>query len=258
MKKIFTLLVAVILLTLSASPALGAPKAKVELLTKKTAAIVEGGTSWVALSWTAKKADATDFRVVAKSNTRGVTIAYPTTTGDHTSLMDNDTLSDGEIDYTSLQISVPYGSKDVKLTVEATWTSDGKTKNKNYKVKVPVAKFNGEDIAQSTDHAGSVPVGTPVWLGVDWTGIAPIVEDVQMTVSSPDGAVITYPENTGTYTSLHYNDTLDAGETDVARFLVDASNMDPGTYTLNLELSYTKGTDNKSVEGKVSFEVTGE
>ncbi len=134
--------------------------------------------------------------------------------------------------------------------------TDGKTESKKYKVKVPVAKFNGDDVAQSTEHAGSVPVKEPVWLGADWTGVAPTIEDVRMTVSSPDGATITYPKY-GTFTSLHHSDTLVAGETDTARALVDASSLKPGTYTLYLELTYTKGNDKKSVEGKVAFEVTG-
>jgi len=181
-------------------------------------------------------------------------------TDPYSSLWDNDTLSDGEIDFTSLQVSVPYGSKDVKLIVAATWTSDGEKQSKEYKVKVPVAKFSGDDIAQVTTSAGSVSAGSPDWLGVEWTGIAPVLENVRMTVNGPVGAIISYPEidkQPGTYTSLHYNDTLVAGETDIARFKVDASGMAPGTYAIDLELSYTKGTEAKAVKGQISFKVTG-
>jgi len=269
MKKTLTVLLAATLLVSFATPALAADKAQaelkpmkttVELKTRTTAAVVEGDTAWVQLSWTAKNTDATDFRITASTRTPGVTISYPTNTGTYASLMDNDTLAVGEIDFTSLQVSVPYGSRNVGLTVAATWTADGVKQRNRYKVKVPVAKFKGDDIAQVTTSAGSVSVGTPAWLGVEWTGIAPVLENVKMTVNGPAGAIISYPEidkQPGTYTSLHYNDTLVTGETDIARFNVDASAMRPGTYTIDLELSYTKGTEAKAVKGQVSFDVTG-
>jgi hypothetical protein len=257
MKKALTVFLAAALLATFATPALAGDEAKVQLKTKKTAAVVEGDTAWVAISWTAKKADASDFRITASTNTAGVTISYPENTDPYSSLWDNDTLSDGEIDFTSLQVSVPYGSNSVKLIVAATWTSDGEKQSKEYKVKVPVAKFSGDDIAQVTTSAGSVSVGSPDWLGVEWTGIAPVLGTVKMTVNGPVGAIISYPTNTGTYTSLHYNDTLVAGETDIARFRVDASGMAPGKYTIDLELSYTKGKEAKAIKGQVSFDVTG-
>ncbi|GMQ93265.1 MAG: hypothetical protein BMS9Abin12_0742 [Acidimicrobiia bacterium] len=262
MKKTFTILLAGVLLTLVATPALAAPRARIDLKTKRTAAVVEGDTAWVALTWTAGSVDATDFRVVATSSDRGISISYPETTGDYSSLMADDTLSSGEIDFTSLQVSVPYGSKNVKLTVVATWTTDGERQTRTYKVKVPVARFKGDDIAQSTDDVGSVGVGTASelgeasWLGIEWTGIAPIIENVRMTVKGPADLTITYPDE-GSFTSLQYDDTLLDGETDIARIRVDTSSMGPGSYTLDVLLSYTKGTDNLSVIGTVAFEVAG-
>lgn len=264
MKKTLTVLLAATLLVSLATPALAAEaqveprmiKTTVDLKTTKTAAVVEGDTAWVQLSWTATNADATDFRIIASTRTPGVTISYPTNTGTYASLMDDDTLSDGEIDFTSLQVSVPYGSKDVTLTVAATWTVNRLKQSMRYKVRVPVAMFTGDDLAQVTTSAGSVSAGAPAWLGVEWTGIAPILENVKMTVNGPAGAIISYPTNTETYTSLHYNDTLVAGETDVARFLVDASGMKPGKYTIDVGLSYTKGTGTNLIKGTVVFDVT--
>ncbi len=271
MKKALTLLIATSLLALSATPVLAADKAgtsqaqaqqvtrtksgKVVLKTKKTAAVVEGDTAWVAISWKAKNTDATGFRIVASTNAAGVTISYPENTGAYSSLMDNDTLSAGEIDFTSLKVSVPYGSKNVNLNVTATWVQDGQTQTKDYSVKVPVAKFKGDDIAQATSDAGSVSKGAPAWLGVAWTGIAPSLDNVQMTVSGPADVVITYPAD-GSFTSLLYDATLDDGETDIANFLVDAAAMTPGSYIFDVVLSYTRGGVSKSVAGQVSFQVT--
>jgi len=276
-KKLLTLLISASLIGLFATPALASDEAqtdtrtevdevtverrpvdgeaKVDLKTKRTAAILEGDTAWVAISWKASKADATDFRIVAKTETAGVAISYPENTGSYSSLMDNDTLSAGEIDFTSLKISVPYGIKKVNLTVNATWIDGEGKQEKDFKVQVPVAKFRGDDIAQVTTDAGSVATTDPGWLGVEWTGIAPTLDDVEMIVTGPEGSVITYPADRP-FTSLNYDDTLEDGETDVARFLLDAAAVAPGTYTVEVVLSYSKGGESTSVTGKASFEVT--
>jgi hypothetical protein len=255
-KKLLTVLTSAILVGVLATPALAADEAKVELKTKKTAAVLEGDTAWVAINWKGKNADATDFRIVASADTRGVTISYPDNTATYSSLMDDDTLSAGEIDFTSLKVSVPYGVKKVKIKIKATWFTNGEKEDKDYKVTIPVAKFRGDDIAQATTDAGSISTGSPAWLGVEWTGVAPTLDNVEMTVAGPAGAVITYPADRS-FTSLNYDSTLEDGETDIARFLVDASAMAPGSYTFDLVLSYTKGGANKSVTGQVSFQVTG-
>jgi hypothetical protein len=279
MKKALTLLLAASLLALSSVPAFaaaddndattdsvsindksdrgdkGRDEGKVELKTKKTAAVVEGDTAWVAFSWKAKGADATEFKIVAETDAEGVTIAYPTNTDTYSSLMDNDTLSAGEIDFTSLRVSVPYGSKKVKLKVTATWVQNGESQEEDYKITVPVAKFRGDDIAQATKDSGVVSATSPAWLEVEWTGLAPILEDVEITVNGPAGATITYPADRA-FTSLYYNNSLEDGETDVARFLVDASTLTPGTYSLSVEVSYTKGGRTNSAVGDFAFEVT--
>ncbi len=254
-RTLITTITALVMLMAVAVPA-HAEEAQVSLKTRKTAAVVEGDTAWVALSWSAKKGDATNFRIVAESRTQGATVGYPENTGDHSSLMDNDTLSNGEIDFTALEVSVPYGAKSVKLRVTATWTSDGEDESKTYNVTVPVGKFVGDDLAQATDNAGSVATAEPAWLGVEWTGIAPKLEQVSMTVAAPQGAVITYPGE-GTATSLHYDSVLEDGETDVARFLVDASALDPGMHSFDVVISYTKAGTALSATGQVTFEVTG-
>ena len=60
-----------VLLALAASPASAADKAKVDLKTKKTAAVVEGDIGWVQLSCPAKSTDAIDFRVEAEPPREG-------------------------------------------------------------------------------------------------------------------------------------------------------------------------------------------
>jgi len=259
-KKAFTVLLAAGLLALTATPALAASddkdKGKIELKTRKTAAVVEGDTAWVAISWKAKYADATEFKITVETEDDDVTIVYPANTATYSSLMDNDTLSTDEIDFTSLQVSMPYDSKKIKLKVTATWVQNGEDHEEDFKVDVPVAKFKGDDIAQATKDAGPISAASPAWLGVEWTGLAPSLDDVEMTVSGPAGAAITYPGERA-FTSLYYDSTLEDGETDVARFLVDVAAMAPGDYSFEVELSYAKAGKTESVTGVVSFEVTG-
>lgn len=245
------------LVGLVAAPAVADVEGKVKMQSSRIAAVVEGSAGWVQISWQADRAEVTDFRVTATAKTAGVGVAYPTNTGTYTSLMDDATLSDGEIDFTSLYITAPYDVGNVLLKLSATWVEDGKSKAKDYTVTVPIAKYNGDDLAQATVDAGAVSVSAPAWLGVEWTGLAPTLDDIKMTVSEPEGAAISYPTPPGSYTSLHYNDTLTSGETDVARFRIDASGMAPGAYTIDLLLAYTKGTESKSVTGQVTFTVTG-
>ena len=99
-------------------------------------------------------------------------------------------------------------------------------------------------------------VGEPAWLGVEWTGIAPVLDDVTMTVTAPAGAVITYPAE-GSSTSLHYDSVLEDGETDIARFLVDASGLEPGTHSIDVVVVYTKAGQSLKAAGTAVFEVTG-
>ncbi len=148
------------LLALSATPALAdnGGRGKVELKTNKTAAILEGDTAWVSISWKAKRTGATDFRIVATANVAGVTSSYPENTDPYSSLMDNDTLSANEIDFTSLRISVPYHVTRIELKVVATWTQDRRQKSNGYKVEVPVAGSNGDDVAQVTTDVGTMQV----------------------------------------------------------------------------------------------------
>lgn len=271
-KKALTLLLTIGLLAFSAVPVLAAEEAennkveardtrgandegRVKLKTRTTAAVVEGDTAWVAFSWKAEGADATEFKVIVKTETDGVIIEYPTNTGAYTSLMDNDTLSANEIDFTSVRLSVPYGTKKVELKAVATWVQNGKSHTQDYDVHVPIAKFSGDDIAQATKDAGSVSVTEPAWLGVEWTGLAPVLENIEITASGPGGVIITYPADRS-FTSLYYNNALEDGETDIARFLVDATALAPGSYVLIIEVSYTKAGAANSVIGEISFTVT--
>ena len=143
----------------------------------------------------------------------------------------------------------------MRLAVTATWVQSGESRSRTYQVFVPSARYRGEDVVLVTLMAGSVPVATPTWLGVEWSGLAPRLENVTMIVAGPVGISIVYPAE-GPSTSLHYDDLLEDGETDVARFLVDASGLTPGSYALDVTLTYMRGGTGGPAAGTVSFDVT--
>lgn len=255
-KRILTLIFITAAFLAAASPAMAADKAKVKLETKETATIVQGGSAWVAVTWKGDKADATNFRVTATTKESGVEISYPDNTGSYTSLMDDDVLSADEFDFTAIRVTVPYGTKSFKLDLAATWNDGEQDVSKKFSVKVPTVEYTGSDVGISTDEAGSVSTLEPAWVGVNWTGMAPTVDDVAMTATGPSGAIIVYPGERSS-TSLSYDDQLDQGETDVARFLLDASALEPGTHEFEVNLTYARGDSAQSVSGVVTVTVTG-
>jgi len=255
-RRIFTLVLITAAFLSAAAPAMAKDEAKVKLDTQKTATVVQGSSAWVVVNWRGSTADATGFRVVATTKAPGVEISYPDNTGDHTSLMFNDVLSSDEIDFTAIHVDVPYGTKNFKLDLVATWNNGEKDVSKDFKVTVPTVEYTGDDVAISTDDAGSVPTDEPSWVGVDWTGMAPSIGDVEMTATGPSGAAIAYPGERD-WTSLYHDNQLDQGETDVARFLLDASGLEAGVHKFEVTLSYSRGDSPARTSGVVTVHVAG-
>lgn len=112
-------------------------------------------------------------------------------------------------------------------------------------------------MAISTDMAGPVPTDVPEWVGVEWTGMAQTISNVQMTVKGPSGAVVEYPDNPahGDWTSLWYDDQLLQGERDVAKFLLDASDLGVGDHRFDVTLTYTRGGSPATISGVVTVVV---
>lgn len=261
--RIATTALLTIALLASAAPAMAqttveetkAGPAKVKLETRKTAAVIQGGSSWVALNWRGARADAADFRITATANARGVEISYPDNTGSHSSLMDNDILSPDEVDFTALHLVVPYGTKTFQLKVVAMWNDGKKDVKKRFNVTVPTFKHEGKDVALVTE-SGVVSSVTPSWVDVDWSGLAPSIGDVRMVVGSPNGATVVYPGERA-WSSLSFDDRLDQGETDVARFLLDASGLKPGIHEFKVLLTYSRGSSAFDIGGVVKITVKG-
>jgi len=75
-----------------------------------------------------------------------------------------------------------------------------------------------------------------------------------MTVADAAGLPIVYPAD-GSSTSLHHNARLEDGETDIARFRVDAYDVPTGTYTITIRATYRKDARIVELLGSVTLVV---
>ncbi|GBD84625.1 hypothetical protein BMS3Abin02_01019 [bacterium BMS3Abin02] len=261
-KTSFIAVVATLLLISGMSPAAAKSKTgmggmskmeRVRLLTARTGALVEGDSAWIQVLWQSIGADADNFKVTVKNPEPGWEIRYPENTGSYTSLMADATLSDGEIDFTAIHITVPYDTRrNVTLGLTVTYTSRGTPHSSDFIVRVPVTSFSGTDLAQVTTDVTTV--GTAGWISIGVLGNAPRLDNVRMTVSPPPGIVVTYPAGR-IFTSLAHDARLEDGESDYAAFHLDVSGVKPGTYELPLQITYTKDATAGTWNGTVTLQV---
>jgi len=185
-------------------------------------------------------------------------VTYPDNTPGFTGLMNGHVLSDKEMDFTALKLSVPYSQTSTfNIKLSASYAADGATVEDNFEVTVPVATYQADQaVAQVTGSLGSIAAGDSGWFEVDFTGLAPTVEGFELVVSDPAGLTVYYPAAKSS-TSLFFNDVLEDNETDFAAFLVDTTGVAPGTYVLGLGISYTMGGSAEALSSTVTVDVTG-
>lgn len=241
MKSISRIVLALILLVGAALPAAAARKEGVHLLTSTPAAVTAGTSSWIALNWTSTGGEASEFRVTSEG-TRGVEVSYPENTGDHTSLYHNNLLSNAELDYTALKLTVPddFRGKRVNLKLEVSYLWDGKHRTQTKRVRVPIVRYDGQQIAALTDHVGVIEAGSSKWVGLEYNAPGPSVENVKVQVDDSGLGDVTYPGQ-GEWSGLHNDSTLDGGETDLARFELDTTGMTGGEHTFVAVVTYDGG-----------------
>lgn len=254
--RILTTAIAALLVIGTASPAIAkAPEAS--LKTKKVATVIAGDTAWVVVNWQGRGGDISDFKVVAEAPA-GIEVTYPENTPGFTGLMNGHVLSEKEIDFTALNVSVPYSQiSDFKIKLLVSYTADGAPVEETFDIKVPVAEYQADqDVAQATRALDPITAGEAVWRTVDYAGLAPMVEDFRLEVSDPAGMAVAYPMAKSS-SSLYFNSVLEDSETDFAAIWVDTIGVAPGTYTLGLTVSYTMAGSPKTATGTVTVDVTG-
>ena len=85
----------------------------------------------------------------------------------------------------------------------------------------------------------TVKAGRATWVKTWWTTRSDVC-DVRVTVTGADLAALTYPSNTGSYTSFSRSANLARGDVDYTAVRVTAADDAAGWVTLKVTVSYTK------------------
>ncbi len=242
-QKLFSsLLILCIAVVGLAAPASAQKQTAPTLLSKEKVDWIAGTSEWINLSWTTEaELENVEVRIVRQSS--GLTIEYPNGT-DHSSLMTDSTLSTNEIDFTALKITTDASVKgNQRATLEITWDDNGRRQSATGSLRFSNKKYKGDDFAILTEEASVslAPVAPEAnWVELAYKGLAPTTADMQITVSGP--LPVYHPQET--FTSLHHDQTLHAGESDVARVWFDPDLLQTGTHALTVTITYTdtKGT----------------
>lgn len=230
------------------SPAAAAPKESDQsvtpiLLSNPTINWVAGSTGWINLSWTASE-DLEDLRVTVTPESAGITVEYPENSerdGD-TGLMVDADLSANEIDFTSFRASTVDDNNGTKWAfVSVEWTDGGGRHSMDAgRLKLTNKRYQGDDFAILTEVSSAVsgddadPMAN--WIEVGYMGLSPMNSNFAIEISA-DGLPIYHPQES--FTSLHHDHLLNGGESDVARIFIDPTAIGPGTWMLDVTISYT-------------------
>lgn len=201
---------------------------------------ISGSSEWVHLSWTtADTLENVEVRVSKLS--KGLSIEYPND-AEFSSLMTDNTLSSNEIDFTALKVTTDAASRGTKQAlIEISWDEDGTRERATGWLRFTNKIYKGDDFAILTEAVTiSLDPNAPEanWVELGYKGLAPTTNDMQITVSGP--MPVYHPQEK--FTSLHHDQTLHAGENDVARVWIDPELASPGTHALTVTIGYTDST----------------
>ncbi len=261
MKKSFSsaLLTGALLTSLLASPASAQPSkdddgsATPELLTDEELSWSRGASDWVHLMWTTDVELANvEVRIVDTSN--GVSIEYPSA-ADWSRLGVDTTLSTNEIDFTAVKLTTTSaGTKH--LVAEISWDDvSGERQTSEHKLRLTNKKYKGDDFAILTEEASigmNVDAPEANWVDLNYKGIAPTNSAMEMRVSGD--LPVYHPQES--FTSLHHDQILQAGEADVARIWFDPELVTEGTYEVIVEIDYVDSNgEGKTVSHSIKVAV---
>lgn len=221
---------------------------------------VAGSSAWASLSWTAFE-DFQDVKVTIVPESNGLTIEYPENHDGFTSLATDAHLSTNEIDVTSFKVtttSVNNGTKWASVYVEYTVdesSDEGRYETYMGRLKFSNKKYKGDDFLILTEHAAATTTGdsSDNWIEFGYKGLSPLNTNLSVVVSGTDLPVY-YPQES--FTSLHHDHVLNAGESDVARIWLDPELISTGQESLDVTVSYKdyRG-ESKSITHRVALEV---
>ena len=224
-----------------------------QLLSNTNAAWLQGSSEWKTLMWTTD-VNLTNVEVRVTPTTNGLDVTYPSDSDRSRLSVDTD-LSVSEIDFTAVRLSTGNGGAQ-SATIEISWdNAAGERLTRNFDLSLTNQAYDGEDFAILTEAAtigSNVLAPEANWVDLDYRGISPTNSDIEVTIDTD--LTVHYPQET--YTSLHHDEVLRSGETDVARVWFDPELVDTGSSTLVLTVDYvdTNGVA-KSISHRVALTV---
>jgi hypothetical protein len=106
-----------------------------------------------------------------------------------------------------------------------------------------------------TPVSAPVAAGSNSWITVNWTALGGNSDVFHVTATAEKGVAVSYPENTGTYSSLYRDDQLADLEIDYTAVKLDVPAGVTGDVALVLHLSYHTATGDHTRDYKVSVPV---
>jgi hypothetical protein len=123
------------------------------------------------------------------------------------------------------------------------------------RLKFSNKKYKGDDFLILTENVVAASTGNSSgnWIEFGYKGLSPLNTNLSVEVSGTDLPVY-YPQST--FTSLHHDHVLNAGESDVARIWLDPDLIEAGQESLDVTVSYKnyKG-QSKSITHRVDLEI---
>ncbi len=201
------------------------------LRTADTSVITVGDTAWVTVSIRGGRS-VDNLRFTALVG-QGGSVSYPANTVDHSGPYNGYDLDVKETDYVAFKVTIPDGvtERAAELKLSVTWTDSGKRFKGDTSVKIPLVQFDGAPYTLLTDKVDLTEKDNG-WVTLSFAGLAPRVEQLEVSVSSPGDLDIYYPLET--FTSLQGDALLEDGETDLARFRINEPSWGQ---TLDLEVT---------------------
>ena len=220
------------------------------LLTEAELQWIQGSSEWVNLLWTTDT-ELQNVEVRLASDSAELEVEYPSDTNRSLPSVDQ-AISVSEMDFTAVKLTA-NGSESLSATIQISWDdAQGERQTRDFPLTLTNQVYEGEDFAILTD---AVTVGTDVedpghnWVDLDYRGISPRNSAISVVANSDDLPVY-HPQVD--FTSLHHDEVLHGGETDVARVWFDPDLAVPGTFTVVIEIDYV---DTNGVEKTTSHEV---
>jgi hypothetical protein len=120
---------------------------------------------------------------------------------------------------------------------------------------VAVAAKPPDDITLVTTTLPELNPGQTAWVSTLWRGTSVDATSFELTADPPKGITVSYPENTGSFSSLYKQSTLLAGDTDYVSIEVQVGDTVLGNQQIRLNVEYQAAGKKQKLKVDVTLPV---